>query len=100
MASWKHVARIDEIPDGDAIAVQFGKLSVAVFNDDGTFYAVNNLCPHAGGRLCEGFIEKGRVTCPWHGWSFPLSLVDPPNDGLPRYPLRVVDGRIEVDVPD
>ena len=36
----------------------------------GTFYAVENSCPHQGGPLAEGWIEGPIVTCPWHAWCF------------------------------
>lgn len=100
MPTWVKIAKQDDVPLNDAIAVPCGKLSIAVFNVDGELFAINNLCPHAAGPLWQGFVENGRVTCPWHGWSFPLSPLDPPNDGLPRYPLRLDDGAIEIEIPD
>jgi nitrite reductase (NADH) small subunit/3-phenylpropionate/trans-cinnamate dioxygenase ferredoxin subunit len=39
-------------------------------NVDGTFYAVDNTCPHAGGPLGEGKLSEEIVECPWHGWRF------------------------------
>jgi nitrite reductase/ring-hydroxylating ferredoxin subunit len=43
---------------------------VAVFNVNGTFYAIEGTCPHQGGPLAEGWIDGPIVTCPWHAWCF------------------------------
>ena len=45
---------------------------IALFNVDGTFYAMDNSCPHAGGPLGEGKVNGGIVECPWHGWRFDI----------------------------
>ena len=56
---------------------------IALFNVDGQFYALDNICAHRGGPLGEGFVDRNNVTvqCPWHGWTYSLmtgaSLIDP-----------------------
>ena len=99
MSEWVTVAAVDDLPPGDSMRVEQDGESIALFNVDGTFYAIAGRCPHAAGPLARGFIEKGRVTCPWHGWSFPLSREEAPDDGLCRYDLRVEDGAIQVELP-
>ena len=42
---------------------------VAVFRLGDEFFALDNMCLHRGGPLCDGSIENNIVTCPWHGWS-------------------------------
>ena len=42
----------------------------ALFNVDGTFYALDGVCPHQGGPLGSGEVHNCIVTCPWHGWQF------------------------------
>ncbi|HXZ95075.1 MAG TPA: Rieske 2Fe-2S domain-containing protein, partial [Dehalococcoidia bacterium] len=37
-----------------------------------TFYAADNRCPHMGGSLSEGKLEKTIVTCPRHHSQFDL----------------------------
>jgi nitrite reductase (NADH) small subunit len=56
-------SRIFTLPDGD---------EVAIFHHQGSFYAVQNLCPHQGGPLGDGEVDDHCVTCPWHGWKFDL----------------------------
>ena len=67
------VARVRDIAPGSAKAVMIGNREIALFNVDGTFYALDNTCPHQGGPLCEGWVEDNEVTCPWHAWTFKLS---------------------------
>jgi nitrite reductase/ring-hydroxylating ferredoxin subunit len=64
-------------------------------------YACANRCPHEGYPLSEGVLTDGCVlTCNWHNWKFDLSsgetLVG--GDALPRYPVRLQDGRIWLDI--
>jgi nitrite reductase (NADH) small subunit len=67
------VARADEVVAGFAKAVVMDGREIAVFNVAGTFYALDNTCPHQGGPLAEGWIEGAQVTCPWHAWTFRLT---------------------------
>ena len=94
MPQWVKVAETAEIPPGDSKAFIVQRESIAVFNVDGEYFAISNRCPHAAGPLVQGFVEKGRVVCPWHAWSFPLSPVNPPNDGVARYRVLIEDGQI------
>jgi nitrite reductase/ring-hydroxylating ferredoxin subunit len=50
MDGFQFVARVDEIPQGQAKVVTCNQKAIAVFNVNGTFYAISNLCPHEGGR--------------------------------------------------
>jgi nitrite reductase/ring-hydroxylating ferredoxin subunit len=50
-----------------------GEQVVALFNVDGTFYALDGICPHAGGPLGEGTLRGAIITCPWHGWQFDVT---------------------------
>ncbi len=43
---------------------------LALFNVDGTYSALDGVCPHQGGPLGKGRLEGRIVTCPWHGWQF------------------------------
>ena len=67
------VARVADVVPGTAKTVVAGEREIALFNVDGTFYALDNTCPHQGGPLAEGWIENCQVTCPWHAWTFRLS---------------------------
>jgi nitrite reductase/ring-hydroxylating ferredoxin subunit len=53
--------------------LQVGKESIAVFNNQGRYSAVHNVCKHQNGPLAEGKIVNGCITCPWHGWQYELA---------------------------
>lgn len=67
------VARVADVAPGTGTTVVVDDREIALFNVAGTFYALDNTCPHQGGPLAEGWIEDTQVTCPWHAWTFKLS---------------------------
>jgi nitrite reductase/ring-hydroxylating ferredoxin subunit len=73
MADFVPVTTTAEIPSGEARAFVVGDREIALFNVEGSFYAIENACPHQGGPLAEGFIEGTTVTCPWHAWCFDVT---------------------------
>ena len=66
------VASKNEIRSGTGKVVDLNGLSIALLNDNGKFFAINNTCAHMQGPLGEGTCEDGKVTCPWHGWTYDL----------------------------
>lgn len=82
------VGKADELTPGGSKAVSAGDGEIGVFNADGSFYAVDNACPHRGGPLSEGRLEGCVVVCPWHGWQFDVtdgSLLMNPASKLKTY---------------
>jgi nitrite reductase (NADH) small subunit len=93
------VARLGEIPPGKARQVTVNDRWVGLFNVDGAYYAVDNLCLHRGGPLAEGHTHGCIVTCPWHGWQFNVcsgAFVQDPSVSLTRHDTRVVGDQIQV----
>ena len=64
--------RSDEIAEMAAKLVRVKGEEMAVFKNDGKLYGIQNICPHEGGQLCNGWIEGGEVVCPLHGYKFDL----------------------------
>ncbi|MCA9471652.1 MAG: nitrite reductase small subunit NirD [Nitrospirales bacterium] len=98
------VAKTEEIAPGSCRSVELQERSLALFNLDGTIYALDNTCPHAGGPLGEGTIEGQLVACPWHGWKFDIptgTCMKNPIDSwrVKRYEVRESDGQIQVLLP-
>ncbi len=76
---WHRVADLDELADGRVATVLAGHLGVALTRCGGRYGALDNHCPHQGGPLGEGSIEKGWLRCPWHGYDYdPLTGTPPP----------------------
>jgi nitrite reductase/ring-hydroxylating ferredoxin subunit len=70
MPQFVKVAKVNEMPPGTAREFQADGRMIALFNVDGSFYAVDNTCLHRGGPLGQGSLEGEVVTCPWHGWQY------------------------------
>ena len=73
MAKFVKVATKSELPAGSGKVVDVEGKEIALFNMDGTFCAIDNICKHQGGPLGEGYLEGAVVTCPWHGWEYDVS---------------------------
>lgn len=61
------VGKAAEIPSGKMVSVQASGKEVLVANVDGKFYAMGDICTHAGANLHEGELNGKELTCPWHG---------------------------------
>ena len=86
------VARVDEIPAGKSIGVRVDGTAIAVFNVEGTFYALYNICPHEGGPLGQGHVKGFVVTCPWHDLAFDIRTgrgTDSGGQCVGSYELRI-----------
>ena len=95
------VCRVSELAEGEARMVQAADKLIAVFCHEGQYFAIDDTCPHMGDSLSRGYVEKGIVTCPWHAWRFRLSdgaWADNPRIKIGSYPVRVMDGEIQVEV--
>ena len=92
MAEFVKVATVDEIPPGSGKTIEVGDKPIAVFNCDGTFYAIDDTCPHQGGPLGEGEVDGTVVTCPWHEWSYDVRTgvnTDDPGCKVAAYTVQV-----------
>lgn len=67
------VCELAEVPPGGVHVCAVKSREIAVYNIDGTLYAIDNTCPHAGGPLSDGWRKGTVVTCPWHAWSFDVT---------------------------
>jgi len=79
--------------------VQVGNKLIAVFHDQGNYFAIDDTCPHMGASLSGGFVGQGIVTCPWHAWRFRLcdgAWADNPKIKIGSYPVRVEGGEVQV----
>ena len=73
MGQFTKVASKADIPAGTGKVVQANGKTLAVFNCEGEFYAIDNACKHRGGPLGEGTVSGTSVTCPWHGWEYDVT---------------------------
>jgi siroheme decarboxylase len=87
------VCQIGEVPPGESKLVVVNGEQIALFNVDGTFYALSNRCSHARGPLVDGVVSDGSVTCPWHSAQFDLktgaALCAPARGPVPAYQVKI-----------
>jgi nitrite reductase/ring-hydroxylating ferredoxin subunit len=72
-ATGVRVAGAGEVPPGEGRVVEVAGRSLALFNVEGRYYAIDNTCPHRGGPLGEGDLDGTVVSCPWHAWRWDVS---------------------------
>ncbi|MBK8312547.1 MAG: Rieske 2Fe-2S domain-containing protein [Acidobacteria bacterium] len=89
------IATKDEIKPGSGKSVNVGRDTIAIFNFDGEFYALDDLCPHRGAPLCEGFLDAGKVFCPWHCFDFNLKTGE--SETIPSMRVQAYELKIDGD---
>jgi nitrite reductase/ring-hydroxylating ferredoxin subunit len=89
-----------DIPKGRMRAQVLKGREIVVCHSKEGIFALDNICTHAHARMCEGRLRATRLVCPLHGASFDIRdgrvLAPPATVPLVTYPLRVVNGTIEV----
>jgi 3-phenylpropionate/trans-cinnamate dioxygenase ferredoxin subunit len=119
MAEARHdVCGAEELPPGACKIVEVGGRSIGVFNVNGEYRALLNLCPHGGAPLCRGtvtgmssaaepgiaveWVREGEILrCPWHGWEYEIETgrtVTEPALRVKTFPVEVENGRVMVAV--
>jgi 3-phenylpropionate/trans-cinnamate dioxygenase ferredoxin subunit len=111
------VASVEEIPPGGRKIVKVQGREVGIFNVEGRFYALKNVCRHQGARVCLGKVSGttlpsrvyeyryGRdgqiLRCPWHGWEYDItsgrSLFDE-DVKVVTYGVTVADDAVYIDM--
>lgn len=93
------VARIEEVPSGQGRVIKIQGKTIALFNVEGRFYAINNICPHEGGPLAKGKLKGHVVSCPWHHLKFDVRNGFGTDGGgycVIRYDVRVEEDQVYV----
>lgn len=94
------VCALGDLPEGAAVRVD-GDTPIAVFNADGTLYAIDDTCTHQDASLADGWLEGCQVECPLHASCFDLRTGRPTGPPAKKpvrtYPVCVQDGVIWVD---
>jgi 3-phenylpropionate/trans-cinnamate dioxygenase ferredoxin subunit len=97
------IAPADQLPVGERMFIEVEARAIVVFNMAGNLYAIGDVCSHDNGPVGDGEIEEKEIICPRHGGRFDIrtgkatslpAVVD-----IPSYPVRVVNGMIEVGLP-
>jgi toluene monooxygenase system ferredoxin subunit len=99
MAEWLMVGTLDDLWEGEMIAVNFGAVDILLCNVDGELFAYEDRCPHLANPLSQGDLRDGVLTCAAHEWEFDVRTghgVNPASACLRRHPVRLDGERILV----
>jgi 3-phenylpropionate/trans-cinnamate dioxygenase ferredoxin subunit len=98
MSDWIKVCTTSQLLPGEFKLAYDGDTAIAVFNIDGTLYAIEDVCTHDGGELAGGPIEGFEIECIRHGAKFDLRTGEAtcPPAYLPTvcFPVKVENGSV------
>jgi len=97
------VGSVDELTDGGRLFIEVDEQPIVVLRIANQYYAIGDVCSHDEGPVGEGAIEGFEIICPRHGARFDIrsgkALALPAFVDIPAFPVRIVDGQIEIGLP-
>ena len=100
MADWVDVAPVEGIQNRHSVLVDVDGTMVLVFNLEGEYYAVEDVCTHDGAEIASGCLVEDAIECPRHGARFDLRtgavLAPPAYEPLQTFPVRFDNGMVQV----
>jgi nitrite reductase/ring-hydroxylating ferredoxin subunit len=101
---WIPIASTADCPGGQGNPFEVQGRHIAVFNLEGRFFATSNVCTHQFALMSDGYVEGEYIECPMHQGRFHIPTGCPQgvpvSEPLQTYPLRIQDGRIEINLTD
>jgi len=96
LSDWVKVIAVAEFPCGEYRVVEVDGAMVAVFNLDGEYYAIEDVCTHDGAELTGGPMKGCEIICPRHGARSNIQTGDalspPAYEPTAVLPVKVEDG--------
>jgi len=100
MSDWVDVVMADDIQSGNCTLAEIEDTIIAIFNLDGNFYAIENICTHDGSEIASGCIVDGSIECPRHGARFDIKTGEvtapPAYEPVETFPVQVMNGVVQV----
>ena len=97
------IAPASELPNGERLFVEVEGKPIVIFNIAEQFFAIGDICTHDDGPLGDGDLEGFNIVCPRHGGEFDVQTGKatqmPAVVDIPAYPVKVMDGMIQVGLP-
>lgn len=92
----------DELPPGEREVFDVGRTSILLFNIDGDYYAVENMCSHEEYELADGALDGCSLECSKHGAVFDVRtgavLAPPAHKPIQIYTVRLQDNEVQVEL--
>ncbi len=96
----RRVCKKSEISTGSAIRI--GDSEIAVFNVNGEFFAIKDVCTHDQARLSDGELTDETITCPWHGACFSVKTGEvlslPATEPVETFPVVLKEDDVYVEI--
>lgn len=100
MSEWVDVAAVGKLPPGERRIVDVDDVQIAVFNLDGEYYAIEDVCTHDYAPLADAKLEGDEIICPRHGARFCIKTgavtAPPAYEAITTFPVREHQGMIQV----
>lgn len=97
---WTPVLPVASLPEQKPHRVEVDGVGLVLCRARNEVSAVGEFCPHLGAPMSDGWVERGRIVCPWHGSRFDVETGDvlrgPSAAKLPCYQTQLVNGVVEV----
>jgi nitrite reductase/ring-hydroxylating ferredoxin subunit len=78
------VGKTSDIQEGKLVHITASGKEIVLTKVDGNYYAIDNICSHAGAELHEGDLNSSELTCPWHGAKWDIKT-----GGLISFPQKL-----------
>lgn len=102
MKRWLRAIAESEVKDGWPVSCEIEEREIALYRVGEQVFATDNLCTHGYARLCDGYQQGFIIECPLHQGQFDVRsgacVAEPATENLGAYPVRIVEGFIEVQV--
>jgi nitrite reductase/ring-hydroxylating ferredoxin subunit len=80
------VSKTEDVLSGQMKKISIDGNEIVILNINGSYFAIDDTCTHAGGSLSEGKLDGSTIICDWHGAQFECK-----NGKLLKFPAKIND---------
>ena len=100
MSDWINAVAETDLKPGEHTVIEIEDAAIVLFNLDGEFYALEDVCTHDGSEIASGCIVGGSIECPRHGARFDIKTGEvtapPAYEPIDTFPVQVTNGIVQV----